>query len=102
MQRSEIPSYAVFEDYLSSQRIAVVVRWILLFTFMALVNFRSNEAYILAFNAMGTALIILNGYVHWRIIKGRPITWSYGMILSVMDLTFLTVGIMITNRLENN
>lgn len=101
MQRSEIPSYAVFEDYLSSQRIAVVVRWFLLLTFIALVNFRSDEAYILAFNAMAMALIIVNGYVHWRILKGRPITWSYVLILSLMDLTFLTVGIMITTRFEN-
>ncbi len=59
MVKTEIPSYAVFEDYRSSQRIAVVVRWFLLFTFLALVNFRSDEAYILAFNAMGAALIVL-------------------------------------------
>ena len=101
MVRAEVPSYAVFEDYRSSQRIAVVVRWFLLFTFLALVNFRSDEAYILAFNAMGAALIVVNGYVHWRIVKGRPITWRYVLALSLMDLTMITVGIGITNRFEN-
>ncbi len=101
MVKAEIPSYAVFEDYRSSQRVAVVVRWFLLFTFLALVNFRSDEAYILAFNAMGAALIVLNGYVHWRIVKGRPITWRYVLALSLMDLTMITVGIGITNRFEN-
>jgi len=101
MRRSEVPSYAVFEDYRSSQRIAVVVRWFILFTFLALVNFRSDEAYILAFNAMGAALIIVNGYVHWRIFKGRPVTWPYVLILSLIDLSIITVGIGITNRFEN-
>ena len=72
-----------------------------MFTFLALVNFRSDEAYILAFNAMGAALIVLNGYVHWRIVKGRPITWRYVLALSLMDLTMITVGIGITNRFEN-
>ena len=101
MVKSGVPDYATFEDYRSSQRIAVVVRWFLLFTFLALVNFRSDEAYILAFNAMGVALIIVNGYVHWRIFKDRPVTWPYVLILSLIDLSFITVGIGITNRFEN-
>ena len=101
MVKAGVPDYATFEDYRSSQRIAVVVRWFLLFTFLALVNFRSDEAYILAFNAMGVALIIVNGYVHWRIFKDRPVTWPYVLILSLIDLSFITVGIGISNRFEN-
>ena len=101
MVKAGVPDYTTFEDYRSSQRIAVVVRWFLLFTFLALVNFRSDEAYILAFNAMGVALIIVNGYVHWRIFKDRPVTWPYVLILSLIDLSFITVGIGITNRFEN-
>ena len=101
MVKAGVPDYATFEDYRSSQRIAVVVRWFLLFTFLALVNFRSDEAYIHAFNAMGVALIIVNGYVHWRIFKDRPVTWPYVLILSLIDLSFITVGIGITNRFEN-
>ena len=50
---------------------------------------------------MGGALIVLNGYVHWRILKGKPITWPYALALSVMDLSVITGGIMITSRFEN-
>ena len=74
MERAEIPQYAVFEDYRSSQRIAVVVRWFILITWLALINYRSDEPNLPALNAMGVAVVILNGYVHWRILKGRPIT----------------------------
>ena len=32
MERTEVPSYAIFEDYRSTRRIAVVIRWFVLVT----------------------------------------------------------------------
>ena len=101
MERAEVPQYAVFEDYRSSQRIAVVVRWFILVTWLALINYRGDAANLPTLNTMGGAMVILNGYVHWRILQGRPITWPYVLALSLMDLSFITVGVMITSRFEN-
>lgn len=98
---STVPGYAVFEDYRSSQRIAVLVRWVVLVSWLVLVNLRTDEPALPALNAMGGALFILNAYVHWRILKGRPVTWSYVLLLSLMDLSIITAGIMITSRFEN-
>lgn len=101
MEREDISSYAVFDDYRSSQRIAVVVRWFLLITWLTLINIRTNEPNLPYLNAMGLALSAVNGYVHWRIWRGRPITWPYVLALSLMDLTVITAGIMVTSRFGN-
>ena len=102
MDRAEVPSYTVFEDYRSSQLVAVVVRWFVLVTWLTLINLdRENSSALLFRDLMGGALVVLNGYVHWRIWKGRPITWPYVLALSLMDLTVITASLMVTNRFES-
>ena len=101
MERAEIPQYTIFQDYRSSQRIAVVARWFILVTWLALINYNNDQGAVPAFNTMGATLIVVNGYVHWRILKGRPITWPYVLALSLMDLTIITAVVMMTSRFEN-
>ena len=101
-ESENLPDYAVFDDYRYSQRIAVVVRWFLLAAWLFLVNYRpdsGNAIYVL--NGMGIALVGLNGFVHWRIWQGRPITGRYVAALSIMDLTIITAGLSVTNRFDN-
>ena len=66
MSISRVPSYAVFDDHTYSQRIAVMVRWFLLATFMFLIHYRKSETDLLlySYTAMSVVLGILNGYVH--------------------------------------
>ena len=98
----ELPSYAVFDDYRYSQRIAVVVRWFVLTAWLFMLNYRPDvNASLVILDAMGAVLALLNGYVHWRIRKGRPITRGYVLALSLMDLTIITAGIGITSRFAN-
>ena len=93
----QLPTYAVFDDYRYSQRIAVVVRWFLLATFLILHNYRPDLTVdYLPINGLALTLAGLNAYVHWRIWQGRPITWRYVLALSVTDLVFISVGIGIT------
>ena len=103
MESEQSPNYAVFDDYRYSQRIAVVVRWFLVATWLLLVNYRSDVggATLLILNGMGAALAVLNAYVHWRIWHGRPITRRYVLALSLMDLTVITAGIGVTSRFGN-
>ena len=69
MTGDQLPGYAVFDDYVLSQRIAVVVRWLLLLTWFALINYRPDidTKLLWSLNGTGTALALLNGYIHWRI-----------------------------------
>ena len=103
MESEQSPNYAVFDDYRYSQRIAVVVRWFLVATWLLLVNYRSDTdgATLLILNGMGAALTVLNAYVQWRIWDGRPITRRYVLALSLMDLTVITAGIGVTSRFGN-
>ncbi|MBI4298287.1 MAG: hypothetical protein HY666_00815 [Chloroflexi bacterium] len=58
MEKSSAPNYAVFEDYRSSQGIAVVVRWFMLATWLTLINIRTQESNLPYLNTMGTALSV--------------------------------------------
>jgi len=104
MTGDQLPGYAVFDDYVLSPRIAVVVRWFLLLTWFVLINYRPDiDTKILwSLNGTGTALALLNGYIHWRIIKDRPISARYVIALSVFDLSLITAGIGLTTRFENS
>ncbi len=103
MESEQSPNYAVFDDYRYSQRIAVVVRWFVVATWLLLINYRSDVggATLLILNGMGAALTVLNGYVQWRIWRGRPITRRYVLALSLTDLTIITVAIGLTTRFHN-
>ena len=103
MSISPVPSYAVFDDHTYSQRIAVMVRWFLLATFMFLLHYRKSETDLLlySYTAMSVVLGIVNGYVHWRIREGRPITRGYVLLLSAMDLAVITSAIGLGSRFGN-
>ena len=103
MQSQATPAFTIFDDYRYSQRIVVVVRWFLLSIWLVLLNYRSDYGALTlgSLNAMGVALAILNGYVHWCIWEGRPITRPYVLALSAMDLTIITAGIGVTSRIDN-
>ena len=103
MQGQITPPFTIFDDYRYSQWIAVVVRWFLLAIWLVLLNYRTDYGALSlgSLNAMGVALVALNGYVHWRIWKGRPITRHYALALSIMDLAIITSGIGVTSRFDN-
>ena len=42
MESRQLPEYAVFDDYVYSQRIAVVVRWFVLVAWLFLLNYRQD------------------------------------------------------------
>ena len=103
MERDRLPDYALFDDYRYSQRIAVVVRWFLIATWLFFHNYRPNldEIHFIINNGLALTLAALNGYVHWRIWKGRPITRRYVLALSIVDLSVITAGIGVSSRFDN-
>ena len=102
VERNTLPTYAVFDDYRYTQRIAVVVRWFLLAAWLFVLNYRVEaDSTLFILDGMGVALIAVNGYVHWRLWRGRPVTRAYVLALSIMDLSIITAGIGITSRFDN-
>ena len=79
MESRNLPDYTDFDDHIYTQRIVVVVRWFLIAIWLAQHNYRpdlSDDSFFIN-NALAMTLGVLNGYVHWRIWRGRPITWRY-------------------------
>ena len=66
MERKELPTYAVFDDYRYSQLIAVVVRWFLLSAWLFLLNYRSDLLSAVRSAAKGGSL--LNPAVTTRVL----------------------------------
>ena len=102
MDGRELPNYSVFDDYRFTQRIAVVVRWFLIVIWLFLHNYRPDlgTAFIIN-NVLALTLAAVNGYVTWRIWRGRPITRGYVLALSAMDLAFITTGIGVSSAFGN-
>jgi signal transduction histidine kinase len=98
----KLPDYAVFDDFRYSQRIAVTVRWVILGAWLFLLNYRNPDiSQLVTLNGLGMTLAVLNGYVHWRIWRGRPVSRGYVLALSSMDLVVITVGIAATTGFAN-
>ena len=45
------------------------------------------------FLILHVALVTLNGYVHYRLISRRRVTWRHVFVLSALDITFVTATV---------
>ena len=102
MQRQDTPSFAIFDDYRPTIRFAVFVRWVLLGPWFFVLHYRieyDQTWFILQLMAAGLAA--LNGYVTWRIVTRRPVTWHYGLMLSAADLMVITTALFLAGGLQN-
>ena len=102
MQQQATPAFAIFDDYRPTVGISVVIRWLLLSAFLAMVNYREehNSTWIV-FNGVGVGLALANAYVTWRLLAHRPITWRYALAMSLLDLIVITVALYLSNGLQN-
>ena len=99
----ELEPFGGSEDYRYSQSVAVVVRWLALGSWLALLNYRTdeNDTTLLALNLLAIPLIATNAYVTWRIRANRPITSRYVYALSLLDMALVTTAIAITTGFTN-
>lgn len=92
------------DDLLYGARVAVWVRYSVLVAWFAQMNYRANFAdpnYV-PNSLFAAATLALNGYVHYRILTGRTVTWRWMLALSVMDITMLTAGIAVSSSFQNS
>ena len=96
--RASVERFSSSEDYRYSQRVAVAVRWLVLGSWLAIVNYRAEfDGTLVALDLLAVPLILANAYVNWRINKNRPVTAPYVYALSLLDVGLVTTGIAITS-----
>ena len=85
-------------------RISVWVRWILLIAWFAQMNYRPNfsDPNYVTNTLFAATLLALNGYVHYRILTNRPVTWHWMLGLSVMDAVMITAGVAVSSGFQNS
>ena len=98
------PDRAGADDLLYGARVAVWVRYFVLLTWFAQMNYRVDFAdpnYV-PNSAFAGTMLALNGYVHYRILTNRRVTWRWLLTLSVMDAVMITAGLTISSGFQNS
>ena len=91
------------DDLRHGATISVWVRWFLLVTWFAQINYRPDFAdpnYI-PNSIFAATMLALNGYVHYRIVNNRPVTWRWMLGLSMMDAVMISAGLAVSNGFQN-
>ena len=102
MKNLATPAFAIFDDYRPNVTVAVVVRWVLLGTWLFVLHYRTEQDTTwVALNGIAAGLVALNAYASWRIATGRSITWLFAFALGVADLTVITAALFITEGFQN-
>ncbi len=103
MYQQKASLYATSDEYRENLRIAVAVRWFVVVAWLVQHNYRINlaEPAYVETQLLVLSVGILNGYVAWRIWKGLSISLPFAAALSALDLTTVTLGILLTSRFES-
>ena len=84
-------------------KVTVWLRW--LFWAGAVIELAYRPAFTQAkyipFMLMHVPLIALNGYVHYRLLSGRRVTWRHLLVLSAMDIALITASVVVDGGFDN-
>ena len=84
-------------------KVTVWLRW--LFWFGAVIELAYRPAFTYAkyipFMLMHVPLVALNGYVHYRLLSGRRVTWHHLLVLSAMDIALITASVVVDGGFDN-
>ena len=84
-------------------KVTVWLRW--LFWVGAVIELAYRPAFTQAkyvpFMLMHVPLIALNGYVHYRLLSGRRVTWRHLLVLSAMDIALITASVVVDGGFDN-
>ena len=84
-------------------KVTVWLRW--LFWFGAVIELAYRPAFTYAkyipFMLMHVPLVALNGYVHYRLLSGRRVTWRHLLVLSAMDIALITASVVVDGGFDN-
>ena len=80
-------------------RISLWVRWFAVIAWLAQLHNQvsfGQSAYI-ANGSFAVALLVMNGFIQYRVETQRPVSWRWALALSAMDVVALTGGLAISS-----
>ena len=84
-------------------KVTVWLRW--LFWVGAVTELAYRPAFTYAkyipFMLMHVPLVALNGYVHYRLLSRRRVTWRHLLVLSAMDIALITASVVVDGGFDN-
>ena len=102
IQQQAVPVFVIFDDYRPTVTITVLIRWLLLFAWLAMTNYQQeHDSDWVAFNLLGAALGVANAHLTWRIVTRCPIAWHHALVLSLLELVVITAGLYTLNGFQN-
>ena len=60
-----------------------------------------THAKYIPFMLMHVPLVALNGYVHYRLLSRRSVTWRHLLLLSAMDIALITASVVVDGGFDN-
>ncbi len=100
---SVTPDYADFEDQRHTQRTVVFIRWFVLIAWLSINHYRNPfTSLLLIVDLIGLGVILINLWLHIRLIRGRPVDRRTAVGISLVDIIAISAGISITNGFENS
>ena len=55
----------------------------------------------IGFVYLNVSLAAINGFVHYRLLANRPVTWGWMLVLSAVDIALITGNLAVSGRFDN-
>ena len=85
------------DELLCPVAIYVWVRWFSAILVLVLLIYRPEFTYFIysVFTLLLALFVALNGYLHYRVRSGRAVTLHWMLVLSALDIVFITAGVVV-------
>ena len=85
------------DELLCPVAIYVWVRWFSAILVLVLLIYRPEFTYFIysVFTLLLALFVALNGYLHYRVRSGRAVTLQWMLVLSALDIVFITAGVVV-------
>ena len=103
MLRAQAPSFTTFNDYRATVIIVVAVRWFLILCTISVVHYRIEHGTPwVIHNTFLVGIAVLNGYLTWRLVTHRAITWAHALLPSLIDIAMITGALWVFEGFQNS
>ena len=101
--RLEWPDWAELDVVLLAAKVTVWGRWFIWISAVGFLLYRPSLWYPedMEFLFLNATLAVVNGILHYRILRKRPVTWRWMLAISAADIVLITSNIALLGTFDN-